>query len=134
MRKQQKKIQLDGSTGGDSETTKTGITFSIDGITYHVSEDDMAQINARVDASGNKEIALYIFFNTDIYKSNPLPATRKCSKCGAVMNLYLSGTSSTGKKPSYEGTSTCYVALPVLEDYILKDGDNLEFSISYCDD
>lgn len=129
MREQQKKIQLDGSTGGDSETTKTGITFLIDGITYHVSEDDMVQI----DASGNKGIMLYAFFNTDTYKNNLLPATRKCSKCGAIMNLHLSGCNSSGTKPAYEGESTCYVSLPVLGDYMLKDGDNLEFSLSYCD-
>ena len=129
MKEQQKKIQMDGSTGRDSETTKTGITFSIDGITYHVSEDDMVQI----DASGNKGIMIYAFFNTDTYKSNPLPATRKCSKCGAVMNLHLSGCNFSGTKPAYEGESTCCVSLTVLQDYILKDGDNLEFSISYCD-
>lgn len=129
MREQQKKIQLDGSTGGDSETTKTGITFSIDGITYHVSEDDMVQI----DASGKKGIMLYAFFNTDTYKNNPLPATRKCSKCGAIMNLYISYSSFAGDKPSYEGASACYTAIPVLSDYLLKDGDDLEFSLSYCD-
>ena len=130
MRGQQKKIQLDGSTGGDSETPKTGITFSIDGITYHVSEDDMVQI----DESGNKGIMICAFFDTDTYKSNPLPATRKCSKCGAIMNLHLFDGVFAGYKPSYEGASACYTAIPVLSDYLLKDGDNLEFSISYCDD
>lgn len=129
MREQQKKIQLDGSTGEDSETTKTGITFSIDGITYHLSENDMIQI----DASGNREIMLYDFFKTDTYKNNPLPATRKCSKCGAIMNLCLSFSSLTGDKPSYEGASACYTALAVSGDYLIKDGDHLEFSISYCD-
>ena len=129
MREQQKKIQLDGSTGGDSETTKTGITFSIDGITYHVSEDEIVQI----DANGDKEIMLYDFFKTDTYKNNPLPATRKCSKCGAIMKFYLPTNQAGRDKTSYQGSSACYTALAVPGDYLIKDGDHLEFSISYCD-
>lgn len=129
MREQQKKIQRDGSTGEDSETTKTGITFSIDGITYHLSENDMIQL----DESENREIMLYDFFKTDTYKNNPLPATRSCSKCGAIMEFSLT-TNDFGKdKTSYQGSSGCYTALPVSNDYLVKDGDHLEFSISYCD-
>lgn len=130
MREQQKKIQRDGSTGEDSETTKTGITFSIDGITYHVSEDDMIQI----DPYGGKGIMLYDFFETDTYRNNPLPDTRDCSGCGAIMEFTLPNVIAGSDKPSYQGPRGCYAALEVTGDYIIKDGDHLVFSISYCDD
>ena len=120
-------IEIDGKIYNSIDeymSVSKGITFSIDGMTYHVNGSEFT----RQQLNGKLGIRLGQFLETDTYKKNPLPTTKKCSTCGETMNL-----STEQAVLVYIGTHSSSV-LSNENEYILEDGDELLFNNNFCDD